>query len=149
MKQIQQILLASVVTLALVCTAQRAWADYVDNGDGTVTDEVSGLVWEKIGSSSNMIWKDALLWCTQTGTGGYSDWRLPNKRELERLTDESHVNPAIDTSYFTETGSIYWTSTTLTSIPGDVFVVDFNTGKTEVLTKGFSSNYVRCVRSGL
>ena len=57
--------------------------------------------------------------------GGYSDWRLPNRNELQSIVDYSRYNPAIDTTYFPGTvASYYWSSTTYaysTSIAWNVY----------------------------
>ena len=69
-------------------------ASYTDNGNGTVTDNVTGLMWEQKtadGSSRDKdtthTWKDALAYCEDLILGGFSDWRLPNPKELERIVD--------------------------------------------------------------
>ncbi len=71
---------------------------YVDNGDATVTNQTTGLMWEKASSSDSsdgMTWEQALAWCENATTGGYSDWRLPTKREQDSLWDDSRY-PAIN-----------------------------------------------------
>jgi len=83
--------------------------EFVDNGDGTVTDNATGLMWEQADSGSGMDWEDALDYAESATTGGYDDWRLPNIKELQSIVDytkspsASHVSnlgPAIDTDFF-------------------------------------------------
>ena len=54
---------------------------YKDNGDGTVTDLSTGLIWQQVASSEGMSWEEALAYCEGLSLGGYTDWRLPNKKE--------------------------------------------------------------------
>ncbi|OJF76335.1 MAG: hypothetical protein BKP49_07630 [Treponema sp. CETP13] len=73
---------------------------YTDNGDGTVTDNVTGLTWTQELSDASMVWEDADDYCDSLTTGGYDDWRLPNIKELQSIVDYSGSFPAIDTSVF-------------------------------------------------
>lgn len=112
-------------------------ADYTDNGDSTVTDNVTGLMWEQKtddGGPRDMdntyTWKDALAYCENLTLGGYTDWRMPTPKELERLVDLTRSNPAIDTAYFPNTKSgKYWTGTTCSGChKHKAFAMDFNDG---------------------
>ena len=86
---------------------------YIDNGNGTLTDRVSGLVWQKIQSPATMTWEDALKYSDSLSLAGYTDWRLPNIKELQSLNDAGLSKPSIDKLFFTSavTGR-YWSSTT-------------------------------------
>ena len=89
----------------------------VDNGNGTVTDNRTGLIWQQ-GEPGYMSWGEALSYCEGLSLGGHSDWRLPNVRELESLTDDSRYYPAMDTSFFPDAhSSYYWSSTTDADYP--------------------------------
>jgi hypothetical protein len=57
---------------------------YRDNGNGTVTDLVSGLMWEK-GFKANQIWRNAPTEARRASTGGHTDWRVPSIKELYSL----------------------------------------------------------------
>jgi len=84
---------------------------YMDNGDGTVTDANTGLMWQQ-GEAGSMNWEDAITCCEGLSLAGYTDWRLPNIKELESITDDSLYNPPIETNYFPEAHtSHYWSST--------------------------------------
>jgi len=84
--------------------------DFVDNGDGTVTDRATGLMWQKADSGSGMDWEAALAYAEITTTAaGYNGWRLPNVKELQSIVDYTHspsavdaadLGPAIDTDFF-------------------------------------------------
>ncbi len=96
--------------------------EYIDNKDGTVTDKSTNLMWAKSDSGSRMNWVEALEFAQNSTLAGYSDWRLPNAKELQSLVDyEKKELPAINTDYFdvtpkkfeSEQDSYYvWTSTT-------------------------------------
>lgn len=66
---------------------------FVDNGDGTVTDEVTGLMWQK-DTNKRMGPKDAEDFISKMDLAGYSDWRLPNIKELNTILnlDETKDN---------------------------------------------------------
>jgi hypothetical protein len=121
-------------------------ANLLNNGNGTVTDNSTGLVWQQ-DEPGAMTWGDALSYCEGLSLGGNSDWRLPNVRELESLTDDERYNPAIDTSFFPNTyASRYWASTTLAGNPDITWYVNF--GDDSIYDGSKGDVHVRCVRSG-
>ena len=127
---------------------------YTDNGDGTVTDSVTGLVWAKDGDEAgcnfgaHTDWEAAIDWAEGLDFAGQTDWRLPNRPELISLVDHGAHQPSIDDAYFPHTkSSNYWTSTTFTHETGSAFVVIFDVGSNGALDKG-SAYYVRAVRGG-
>ncbi len=99
---------------------------FTDNNDGTITDSATGLMWLKDDSSSAMNWVDALEWAENLTESGYSDWRLPDAKELQSLVDYSRspdtsssaaIDPLFNCSVITDEGGnvnypFYWTSTT-------------------------------------
>ncbi len=96
--------------------------NYLDNGDGTVTDLATGLMWMKADSGTTMRWQEALSYAENLEHAGYEDWRLPNAKELQSIVDYSRapdaLNPTARTAaidpVFSLTGaeSWFWTSTT-------------------------------------
>lgn len=85
---------------------------YVDNGDGTVTDLVTGLMWQQ-DPDEKMTYADAVAGASTFNLAGYDDWRLPTIKELYSLiqfsgedpsievsSDTSGLTPFIDTDYF-------------------------------------------------
>jgi hypothetical protein len=63
---------------------------FVDNGDQTITDKATGLMWTKADSGSGMNWSNALAWVQAKNAArylGYNDWRLPNAKELQSIVD--------------------------------------------------------------
>jgi hypothetical protein len=104
-------------------------SDFGDNGDGTITDNATGLMWSQNDSGTGMNWEDALAWVQQKNAEnylGYSDWRLPNAKELQSIVDYSRspdatgsaaIDPVFSATQITnEAGQadypFYWTSTT-------------------------------------
>ncbi|MCP4401803.1 MAG: DUF1566 domain-containing protein [bacterium] len=103
--------------------------DFVDNADGTISDKWTGLTWQKTDSGSTMNWEHALDYCENLDDANYSDWRLPNAKELQSLVDytrapdadnSSQRGPALDPIFdISETESCFWTGTTLMESPPD------------------------------
>lgn len=85
-------------------------ASYTDNGDKTVTDNNTGMMWQKTPDYEHYSYDDAIGYCEVLTTAGYSDWRLPTIKELYSLADfrgeivnptnDSENTPYIDTDYF-------------------------------------------------
>jgi len=125
---------------------------YAINGDNvTVTDTTTGLVWERSGSDTNMSWKDALAWCEARDTGGKTDWRLPNKKELETLVYDTGIPPLAISPEFLEpsTGRRYWSGSPYTGPPAESWRIDFDYAKgTYYGNLRPYMYYVRCVRGG-
>ena len=130
--------------------SEYAAGSYTDNGDGTVTDTSTGLMWQQAGSANYMDWEHALAYCEGLNLGGYTDWRLPNEKELRSLVDYSRYNPAINTTYFPNTvtvSSFYWSSTTYASNADYAWGVYFHYGYHSHYDKSDSYD-VRAVRGG-
>lgn len=158
-------LTAQAILLFALALPMAAQAAFFDNGDGTVTDTVTNLMWDRcsqgqIGvacatsSATTMTWTAALTAAVTANVAnykGYSDWRLPNKNELESLVDLSlSTSPVIDLTAFpaTPTISFYWSSTTYTPNPSMAWDVYFENGASFADVKTVSGQ-VRLVRSGL
>jgi len=93
---------------------------FVDNGDGTVTDRSTGLMWQQATAPGKYTWEQALSYCENLTLAGHSDWRLPLINELESIVDLTRYNPAINTTYFPNTVVFfYWSSTTYPKYTGD------------------------------
>jgi len=119
----------------------------VSNGDSTVTDTATGLMWQQE-TSGTMNWGASLGYCENLSLAGYSDWRLPTAKELASIVDHSKFNPAIDSGYFPNTkSSYYWSSTIDANNNGKAWLVYFITGHINNLYKS-NTYYVRAVRGG-
>jgi gluconolactonase len=125
---------------------------YTDHNDGTITDNVTGLMWQKTDGGS-MTWTDAMISAELLILGDYSDWRLPDAGELFNLMDHGRPDPAIDTTFFPHGGAQYWwTSQQRADDPDRIWLVNAGGGlgahrKTESLEAGGDrAIHVRCVR---
>ncbi|MFR9503260.1 MAG: DUF1566 domain-containing protein [Rikenellaceae bacterium] len=109
---------------------------FVDNGDGTISDVATGLMWSKDDNGEGIEWIDALPYAEGATLAGYSDWRLPNVKELQSIVDYSRapsskgVEAAIDpifnsTPFVNEAGDddygYYWTGTSACFTKGRPF----------------------------
>ena len=75
--------------------------DFVDNGDGTVTDNATGLIWSQDDSGEALYWEEALAYAEDATIAGYDDWRLPSAKELQSIADYTATEiPVLDTSVF-------------------------------------------------
>jgi hypothetical protein len=79
---------------------------YTDNGDGTITDNVTGLMWQNV-MGEKMTFKEAFRRARESDVGGYHDWRVPSIKELYslilftgRVQGQRAIKPFIDTRYF-------------------------------------------------
>ena len=144
-----------------------AWPDprFTDNGDGTVTDNLTGLAWLKeancFGTDN---WSNALIEANQLATGSCSltdgssagDWRLPNVNELLSLVDHGYYSPVVSNTAGSGQWSegdpfsgiqsdTYHSSSTVASLTSYDWIVDLNTGYTDQVSKTGTS-YVWPVR---
>ena len=119
---------------------------YVDNQDGTVSDLSTGIMWQKGNSEVMDRWENQLAYCANLRLEGYSDWRLPNIRELETLVDDTRHDPAIDPIFGGLLGELT-SSTSLVSHPHSVFVVSTENGSVHFRQKQ-NLRHVRCARLG-
>jgi hypothetical protein len=132
---------------------------FTDNGNGTITDNLTGLIWLKNASCQPVItitWQQALTFVAgiNAGTNNCSD----TSRELQSLVDYGHNDPSLPSGHpFTGFhGAVYWSSTTNNSNPGVSYGVEFGNGdragtvpnllKTD--TAFFDHLYVIAVRGG-
>jgi hypothetical protein len=134
--------------------------NFQDNGNETVTDLNSGLVWMKCtlglsGTNCNLgtvqpiaDWPDAITKCENASIAGRTDWRLPNINELRSLVNHTSIQTAkIDPGFFPNTQSAsYWSSTTDPTATSAALIVQFSDGRTLNGTKASVTTFrVRCV----
>jgi len=124
----------------------RSLPSFTPNGDGTVTDNVTGLMWQQQDDEVPRSWEDALAYCQAVHTGGHTDWRLPDIKQLKSLVDTSRHDPAIDPVAFPGAQSrVYWSSSTYAWEPSGAWYVYFGLGYVGNVYKA-DTYYVRCVR---
>ena len=120
---------------------------YVDNGDGTVTDTTTFLMWSKEDIGGRQSWEPAEKACRALTLAGFSDWRLPTRAELLTLVDETRHEPAIDVSAFPACrSSWYWSRTPTAWAPSCAWLVLFDSGYASYSRRGATA-FVRAVRS--
>jgi hypothetical protein len=116
------------LSFVLCCRGNLGYGDnsFTDNGDDTVTDAATGLVWTKGDSGSGMTWEDALAYAENLVFGGHDDWRLPNAKELQVILDYTRspathgtaaIDPIFNCSVIVDEGGapnypFYWAGTT-------------------------------------
>jgi hypothetical protein len=86
---------------------------FADNGNGTITDLLTGLMWQKTPPTSIRTWADALAQAGNLSLAGYSDWRMPNRKELRSLIGYGQPNSAswLISEGFTAQSYYYWSAT--------------------------------------
>ena len=146
-------------------TASAPNSRYTDNGDGTVTDTTTGLMWKQCaeglttsstacdtGTAAIYTWQQALQQAQTVDSGsgfaGHTDWRLPNRKELHSLVEVQCYSPAINATLFPNTPSNeFWSSSPVADDTGYAWVVSFDGGYDSNGNKSYA-NYVRLVRGG-
>ena len=146
-------------------------AAYTDNGNGTITDTRTGLMWEKLSDDGTVHDKDtADTWTNAFSTkvatlnaasfAGFTDWRVPNVNELQSLVSYGASYPAINAAFNANCAptcsvltcsctqpAAYWSSSTYQDIPSIAWAVYFQDGYVVGYLKA-NNGYVRAVRGG-
>ena len=138
---------------------------YIDNGNGTITDSVTGLIWLKKADCINQPWSAAVAsvnllasgQCGLTDSSSAGSWRMPNRNEMQSLSDRTISNHAdfFDATYIYKNGTpyrnpiftnlmvseYYWTSTTdaaNTDEAWTIFSCDFGVYDTPKINTGYT-----------
>ncbi|HEX8026851.1 MAG TPA: DUF1566 domain-containing protein [Vicinamibacterales bacterium] len=143
---------------------------FTDNGDGTITDNVTGLMWEKLSNDGSIhdkdneyIWTNAIKKAAQLSAAsfaGHDDWRLPNRFELETLVNLAAPDPRTFAPFHIgcqaactnltcscTPSTNLWTSTTTHSGPAQAWTVLFDVGFTDYENKISQTHPARVVRT--
>jgi hypothetical protein len=121
---------------------------YTDNGDGTVTDNVTGLMWQQVVSTTTYNWAQALAYCPKLTLAGHSDWRLPSRIELVSIVDLGVTSGVpINATYFPSTPvGWFWSSSPWAGSSRYAWGVGFgDVGYTNYSDVPYMTN-ARCVR---
>ena len=133
---------------------------FTDNGDGTITDNVTGLMWQKA-DAGEMTWENSVNNASAQTTGGYSDWRLPNPHELMSLFNYETGNPAMNATYFppaSPSAEYWWSRDVFGSSTTNVWCVNSGGGvgpkpKAETVSAGgtlrYHARYVRLAQNNM
>jgi hypothetical protein len=122
---------------------------YTDNGDSTVTDNITGLMWQQALSTTTYTWAQAVAYCPTLSLASHNDWRLPSRIELVSIVDFGVTSGAtINATYFPSTpADWFWSSSPLAGSSSDAWFVSFVVGNGYALYSVVSgTDYVRCVR---
>lgn len=157
-------------------TQAGAASALVDNGDGTITDHNTKLVWEKLDDNDVAgihdkddfyLWADAFAvkiaaLNTMPCFAGHCDWRLPNVRELQSIAhyEVAFPGPSVASAFNSgctpgcvsaacscTNSDLYWSSTTYAQSPDFAWYVYFVDGNV-LANQKTNGGYVRAVRSG-
>lgn len=133
------------------------------NGDGTVTDELTGLMWKQClegqsgidctqESAQTFIWKVARQQAIDVNKNknfaGHDDWRIPNIKELSSIVESECYEPAINLNVFPNMpGKFVWSSTPFANGTNHAWGVDFSSGYAGYSFRDSADKLVRLVRS--
>jgi hypothetical protein len=140
--------------------AGNVYPRFKDNGDGTVRDNLTGLIWlQNANCFGTQDWASALGSANSLASGACGlndgssagDWRLPNVKELKSLSHAGNTYPALPTGHpFTNVQSyVYWSSTSYAASTTAAWYVQFTTGALWVGDKTTTTFYGWPVREGL
>lgn len=160
------LLMTSVVGVASAQTCRDSIiattpdSDFTVHDNGTVTHDTTGLMWMRCslgqewngsscnGSASSYTWQNALQEADGYNYAGYSDWRLPDKNELESIVEERCYNPSINSTLFPNTlSSWFWSSSPGAGYRSFAWGVHFDYSLVAFYSK-HNYNQVRLVRVG-
>jgi len=119
--------------------SQYGQNQFTDNGNGTITDQASGLMWMQNDNGEALSWEEALSYAENFSFNNYTDWRLPSAKELQSIVDYTRspattnsaaIDPLFNCTQITDEGGdpnypFYWAGTThvnSTETPGEAAV---------------------------
>ncbi|MFC1845008.1 DUF1566 domain-containing protein [Thermodesulfobacteriota bacterium] len=133
-------------------------SNFNSHNDGTATDNTTGLMWMRCsmgqiwngetcsGTPAIFSWTDSLKAAENHEFASYSDWRLPNKNELESIVENRCYSPAINTGIFPATPAAYfWSSSPYAVVSDGAWSVDFGYGTVNASVKS-GLIHIRLVR---
>ncbi len=119
---------------------------FTDNGNGTITDNLTQLIWQKVPNTSALTWENAIAYAEELSLATATDWRLPNIKELQSLNDESLTNPSVNQTFFGSIGvKNYWSSTSVQNQTANAWFWNTQFGITTFSPKT-ATNFVLCLK---
>lgn len=125
-------------------TTEGLSRSYTNNGD-TVSDNTTGLNWQKEDDDITKNWADAITYCGDITLDGNSDFRLPTIEELTSITDKELIDPSINAMFINTNNSKYWSSTSDSENDANAWTINFDHA-TDLEAIKTSVYYVRCVQ---
>jgi hypothetical protein len=124
---------------------------FVVQGELTVLDRETGLIWQRGASADRMVWKDGFAYIenlNKSNFAGHRDWRYPNKEELSSLIlPEEDRNTGIYASPVFASQRCFWTATEVDHEHHRACYVDFYYGGTYVVEENYANYPIRAVRN--
>lgn len=147
-----------IVLLAVLVFVANANAALVDNGNGTISDTITNLMWLQdanyaqtsgYDSDGKMTWANAMDWASNLVYAGYDNWRLPTTlvpdnscgygdpsestgycsgSELGNLYFNENITPWEQTPFYNVKDGTYWSSTDYPSVPSAAYHLSFGLG---------------------
>jgi len=133
--------------------------DFTDNGDGTVTHNTTGLMWMRCalgqsgadcatGTATTLNWTQGLTAANNSTFATYTDWRLPNLKELASIVETQCTSPSINEMVFPNTPpSFFWSASGFAGFSDSAWGLGFSDGVGDFDSKDFAIR-VRLVRGG-
>jgi hypothetical protein len=121
---------------------------YTDNGDGTITDNLTGLIWQQEDDNTTRNFENASTYCSDLTIATKSNFRVPTIEELLTLNHYNTTNPSIDAVFTNTYPYHYWSNTTFSNDTLSAHTVNFSNAELSILPKN-SGIHVRCVQTGL
>lgn len=119
---------------------------FIDNSNGTILDNLTNLIWQKIPYTDTLTWEQALVYADTLSLTGSSDWRLPNIKELQSINDEKLIYPSLNRNFFNvSNANKYWSSTTLPNQTTKAWYLNTQFGITTYDAKTIR-NHIICVK---
>lgn len=143
----------------ILCAGEALAEEFTVKVAGTVSDNLTGLMWQQQDDKQLRTWQEAITYCEGLTLGiknsstqeQFTDWRLPNIKELISVVDINKYHPSISslfTSVTTTAPQIWWSSTTYSVNTNNAWIVEFDQGSSGIGAK--TTKYlVRCVRDGI
>lgn len=120
-------------------------ANLSERGDGTVLDQVTGLIWQQ-DASGRMPWLEAVRFCNQLDLAGARGWRLPFRDELKTLITPGAAGSMLDEQAFPGAQTeVYWTLSREEQQPDQVWGVSFVDGKDYMFDRKDFNFQARCM----
>ena len=163
------LLVSTTAAMAQVCKTESIERStlpeqFLDNGDGTITDASTGLMWMRCslgqtytegrcsGSARSFSWSGGLTAANSLnsagGHAGYANWRVPNIKELSSIVEYQCHSPAIDLAIFPDTpAETYWSSTPVDTSTGRQAARSIHFVYGSDLSPTIGSRLVRLVRN--
>jgi len=121
---------------------------FVNNMNGTITDTLTGLMWQKDDSQNPLTWEEAITQFNDLLLADHTDWRMPTREELRSIVDYSRITPSIYINQFPNTvlGN-YWTSTAHPFQENHIWCIHYYNGTDNYQSKN-NQYFSRAVRGG-